>query len=195
MRHSGCRLRAADCRPVGPFRPSGSRRAGPPGMKRRTRHRSGLKARLACSLQSVACRLIVESRQFRVPCSALRIPNDGQHLTLSSATSGRWSDAMSAWRVRGSSTSGDFDVALVVDVIEVEHREQAGIRAPAPQVRASGRCSAAAPTGSSVASPRIHSLKSPSTTFAPRHAAVVHEAASARAWKRRSRSAVPRCTL
>ena len=67
----------------------------------------------------------------------------------------------------GELHAGDLDVALVVDVIEVQDREEARDRCAA----AAGACCRSIACSRSdrsvVASPRIHSLKSPSTTFAP----------------------------
>ena len=50
------------------------------------------------------------------------------------ATSGRWSEAISALRVRGSSTLAHLDVALVIDVIEVDDGKDARIGAAPFQV-------------------------------------------------------------
>ncbi len=70
-----------------------------------------------------------------------------------------------------------LDLSLVVDVIEMQHREDARIRPAPPQVLRAGRCSAAVSLSIDVASPRIHSLKSPSTIFGAADAPVVHDRA------------------
>ena len=49
--------------------------------------------------------------------------------------SGRWSDAIRALRERTSSTAADLDVALVIDVVQMQQREDARVRAAAFQVR------------------------------------------------------------
>ena len=63
----------------------------------------------------------------------------------------------------------DLQLSRVVDVIEVQHRKQAGIRPRAACAgdNPAGRRYSVSRSGAPSPSPRIHSLKSPSTIFGP----------------------------
>ena len=84
-----------------------------------------------------------------------------------------------------------LDLSLVIDVIEVDDREDAGIGAAALQVLRRCRCSRRATDSVLVARPRIHSLKSPRITFGPVDAAIVDE--RRRAASPDSAARAPRC--
>ena len=90
--------------------------------------------------------------------------------------------------------AGDLDLAFVVDVIEVQERKDPGY------VRLRRRCVLRSMASSffvsaAVASPPLHSLKSPSRIFGGAMRPSCTMAARRSAWSLRSRYAVPRCTL
>ena len=89
--------------------------------------------------------------------------------------SGRWSEAIERLPGARHLDVHDLHAARVVDVVQVQHREESRVGAPALQVR--GRCprSRTATHSSVVARPLTHSLKSPRTIFGPVDAPVVDE--------------------